>query len=163
MYQRENAGPVFVKEALLAPQESRKPSESEVLIQWLKRLGAGFNHLNKQSLRMLARCLGLVHLEPGEQLIERPKSIYMVLSGNLQAVFQHKARHRRSRRSSTGNALMVVPQNTVFGFTQWWHVLGQELAKKNDRLGRRMSAIVADVEMVCLFVFVFVWLTPAIS
>lgn len=136
MSQRDNGGPVFVKEALLQAPASRGSSEVATLTKWLRSLGAGFASLGARELRLLTRCLTLVHLEPGERLQEEPDTVYVVLTGRLRAVMQGQA---------VADAT-PVPANRLFGYTSWWEALQPQLAAKRDRLGRRMSAIVSSVK-----------------
>lgn len=117
-------------------------------MQWLKQLGHGFESLAPAQLRVLSRCLGLVHLAPGERLRQRERVMYVVLSGKLERRVPRLGddnrrgtgvRRRGGNSSKRGEGSEVLPASTPFAFVSWWDAAKWALSAAPTHLGAKLQ------------------------
>lgn len=138
VHERAVGGALFVKRSLEVPPQDRSEADVATLCRWLRRANADFRNFPEPHLKVLARCLGTRHLDPGQPLREEPRTIYAVLSGDLEVVRSSTAASGKQRRER-------MPAGVFFGFTSWWEVLRKALSKKHeaDPEGKSLAELVS--------------------
>ena len=90
--EHETSGTAFVRDALLRVGASHRRG---VLVRWLRGLrGLGFEGIEEQQLESCADALRLERLEPNKPIREGSDSLYIIVSGTVNAFDKRALRFR---------------------------------------------------------------------